>query len=159
MPSYSTFDSTQNVSIYAYGEQPYKSIFDGRIYNWIIPGSNDFSAFNASLNAPSYVISFSNLTPNQNVSKSSNLVINWKNSPTPSTGIKVILTQSNAGTTMKIPIDNGTCTISADKLAQFANGSATLTILSGNGKVVPLGNMNAIAVIYSSCEITVNIIN
>lgn len=159
VPSYSTFDSTQNILLYAYGEQPYQSIFDGRQYNWIIPGSNDFSAFNVSLNAPSYVVSFSNLIPNQNVSKSSNLVINWNNSPNASAGIKVMLTQANVGTSLEIPVDNGTCTITSDKLAQFSNGSATLTIFSGNGKVVPLGSMNAIALIYSSYEIPVNINN
>jgi len=158
VPSYSTFDSTQGITLYAYGEQPYQSVFDGRLYAWLVAGSGEFSAFNVSINAPNYEMSISNLIPNQTVSKTSDLVINWNNNNSPTAGVKVMITQENIGYTLETS-DNGTCTIASGNLSRFSNGTASLVIFSGNYAIAPLGNMNALALIYSSHEIPINFSN
>jgi hypothetical protein len=153
--SYSTFDSTNGTTLFAYGDQPYQSFFDGRLYSWSVSGSNEFQAFSISVNAPNYEMSISNLTPNQTISKTSDLVINWNNNNNPSVGVKVMIIQENIGYTLETS-DNGTCTINSTNLTQFSDGPAYLVIFSGNYAIYPLGNMNALALIYSSHEIPVN---
>jgi len=158
VPFYSTFDSTQGITLYAYGEQPYQSVFDGRLYAWQVAGSGEFPAFNVSINAPNYEMSISNLIPNQTVSKTSDLVINWNNNNNPTAGVKVMITQEDIAYTLETS-DNGTCTIASGNLSRFSNGKASLVIFSGNYAIAPLGNMNALALIYSSHEIPINFSN
>lgn len=157
--SYSAYDSLLSINLFAYGQQPYNSVFDGRQYNWAISGSSEFQSFNISIDAPHYLMSISNITPNQNISKNTNLVINWNNNNSPTDGIKVIITKGSNVYSIE-GNDNGICTINSSNLTQFTNGPATIIIFSGNYSIYPVNNnMNALALIYSSYEIPINITN
>lgn len=154
VPHYSAYDSTLGVSLYAYGVQPYPAILDGRLYSWNVSGSNDFVPFSISLNAPYYEVDITNLSPNQVVSKNSDLVINWDNLNSPTAGVKVMIVQGSTWHSVEAD-DLGTISINSANLSQFSNGEASLVLYTGNYAVTPIGNMNALALIYSSHELPI----
>lgn len=132
-----TSTAVSNNQVYTYTS--FDSVALNQNYVFNITGSGNYVSFNTNIQTPTSDVEITSLSPNNNISKSSNLILTWNGSYQTDAQIRIVI-ESNSHVFRTITDDDGTFTIPSTALANLNNGNGKISVYRTKFNLYQLSN-------------------